>query len=321
MWQRAIADYDASPAPGTEIKDFHIRTTAWLLGDIAVTAGTLSPVRMVRSAERARGDGRNHYSLLLLTSGSWSGNVDGVTLTVGPGQVVVFDLTRPLDTVGTRNEHITLVIARAALQRIAPRLPHLHGRVLAGTTGRIVADHLLALVRSLPAATASDAPVIARVTSFLLAECFASLSPAGDGDVSGSSDLQHRIRRYIDEHLGSSRLSPEAICRNLAVSRSTLYREFKGLGGVAAYIKVRRLEAAHSRLAHAARSETVASVAYSLGFTSDAHFSKAFRRRFGFAPGETRRRAEQVLVEQKEEMRSETVAERYRNWVKRLVER
>jgi AraC-like DNA-binding protein len=318
-WRQAVSDYDVRPAPGHDVTDFHVTSTAWLLGDVIVTSGRLTPVCFTRTRERALADGHDRYSLLLLTSGSWTGDVDGATLTVGPGQVVVFDLTRPVDTIGTDNEHLTLGIARSAIAATGVMLPDLHGRILDGAGGRLAADHLLTLARLLPSASVGDVPSIARATTFLLANCFTML-PRENGTAPVNSHLGHRVRRYIDENLRLPDLSPDTICRDVGVSRSTLYREFAPLGGVARYIRTRRLEAAHSRLAHPAGPETIASVGYGLGFASDSHFSKAFRRRFGFAPGAARRRAERVVRAASEEGSGDVVAQ-YREWVKALTRR
>jgi AraC-like DNA-binding protein len=91
-----------------------------------------------------------------------------------------------------------------------------------------------------------------------------------------------RIRRFIEQNLAESELSPALICRHMGVSRSQLYRLFAGSAGVAHYIRGRRLLRARAAL----RSSTdgVASVAYACGFSSHAHFSRVFKRQFGLTP-------------------------------------
>jgi AraC-like DNA-binding protein len=313
-YRQAVFDYEISPNSNSGLQDFCVKTTAWLLGDIVVTTGTMSPMRFVRMQQRAEQDGHDRYSLLMVNTGSWGGDIDGRNLTVGPGQVVVFDMTRPFDCSGMANEHITLGISRPTLEATQVPIPDLHGRLLDGAVGRLVADHLLTLARSLPVATTADVPFIARATTLLLAHSFASL-PQEVARPSADGNIRHRVRRYIDERLGSPELGPDTICRDLGLSRSSLYRTFALLGGVLKYIRTRRLEAAHARLAYAEPPKTIASLGYSLGFASDAQFSKAFRRRFGFAPGEARRRAEQALAVKGGSAAEDHVIVRYRNWV------
>jgi AraC-like DNA-binding protein len=129
--------------------------------------------------------------------------------------------------------------------------------------------------------------------------------------------IRHRVKRYIDEHLASPSLAPDLICSDVAVSRATLYRAFEPIGGVAAYIQTRRLEAAHAHLAQPDRQSKVASIGYALGFSSDAHFNKAFRRRFGFTPGTTR----QNVMRKAAEVSTEDASALYREWVQSLTSR
>jgi AraC-like DNA-binding protein len=77
--------------------------------------------------------------------------------------------------------------------------------------------------------------------------------------------------------------------RHLGVSRSLLYRVFEPIGGVSAFIQARRLDQAFDDiLSDGCEQHTVAEIGYRLGFRSDAHFSRAFRARFGMTPGRLR---------------------------------
>ena len=61
------------------------------------------------------------------------------------------------------------------------------------------------------------------------------------------------------------------------------------MAGVAAYIQQRRLDKAFEELGDPLqRHRKVLDIAFGLGFCSEAHFSRVFRRRFGMSPGEVR---------------------------------
>jgi len=107
-----------------------------------------------------------------------------------------------------------------------------------------------------------------------------------------------RVKRYIEQNLGSTALSPEMICRNVGVSRSQLYRLFSGNDGVSRYIRTRRLLKARAVLL--ASAERVSNVAFALGFSSHAHFSRVFKQQFGYAPGNMLVRAAPEIVSQTE---------------------
>nr|WP_253904523.1 AraC family transcriptional regulator [Bordetella trematum] len=100
-----------------------------------------------------------------------------------------------------------------------------------------------------------------------------------------------RVRRYIERRLADPGLDPADIATQCAVSRSSLYRLFSSHGGVAGYIQERRLLRAFARLSGLQPSTTIAMVAHQCGFSSEAHFSRRFRHRFGCSPSELRARA------------------------------
>jgi AraC-like DNA-binding protein len=286
QWRAAVAAYDIT-RPGDD-GSFQAKVDAWTLGDMVVTSNRLDGARFVRSAEKIRADGIEHYSFFLLRQGSWTGDTGSGLLTIGPGQVVAFDLTRPMDCEWTGGDCITLSIARGALDAAMPRVPDLHGAALNGSMGRLLADHLSSLVAALPGMEQGEVPAVVKATVGLLASCLAAMGKqAAPEDATGSA-VRHRIRRHIDRHLAARDLTPGRICADLNLSRSTLYRAFAPHGGIASYIRTRRLEAVHVLLSDPNERRSIADVAYEYGFVSDAHFSRAFRQQFGYSPREAR---------------------------------
>lgn len=268
-------------------ESFSANVKAWSLGDLVVTSGRLSPLRWVRSAKAASRDGHDNLSFILLTDGSAEGDAEGRRVSIGPGQIAAFDLGRPFFNNATQTKSLTLGVSRRAMQNVVATLPDLHGRILDGIPGRLVADHLFSLVRFLPVVREADVPVLIKATLGLVAGCLASLPAAADEPVLGFA-LRYRARRHIDQNLGSAELSPDQISRDLGISRSTLNRAFSPTGGVAAYIQGRRLEAVHAILARTDEGRSIAEIAYEFGFASASHFSTAFRNRFGYSPGQAR---------------------------------
>src|SRR5262249_39506799 len=73
------------------------------------------------------------------------------------------------------------------------------------------------------------------------------------------------------------------------ISRSLLYQVCESMGGVSGFIRQRRLDRAFDAiLADRAKRHTLAAIGYRHGFRSDAHFGRAFRQRYGIAPGQLR---------------------------------
>ena len=188
-------------------------------------------------------------------------------------------LCRPPDT-GAVTE------ARKAVAPVSAAARELDAALLQGPLGMVLADHLVAFARELPAMEQADAPAVARATAALISACIAA--NGGQGERAPETSAGQRIRRYIDDNLQSEDLTPARICAAVGVSRSTLNRALAAEGGVAACIRLRRLDAIRVLLEDAAERRSIADIAYGFGFVSDAHFSRCFRRHFGYSPSAAR---------------------------------
>ena len=97
----------------------------------------------------------------------------------------------------------------------------------------------------------------------------------------------HAIRKFLEAEWARPDLGVDLICSTFNTSRATIYRDFEENGGIAGFVTRRRLQIALNELAsglpHRGRIQEVAS---KVGFTDPAHFSKAFRRHFGFSPSD-----------------------------------
>ncbi|RKS72282.1 AraC family transcriptional regulator [Actinomadura pelletieri DSM 43383] len=95
---------------------------------------------------------------------------------------------------------------------------------------------------------------------------------------------------YIERHLHDTCLTPSQVAGVMGVSVRHLGRIFESAGTTPSrYILERRLQRAHDDLtAPGAADTTIADIAYRWGFSSQAHFARHFRARFGRTPTETR---------------------------------
>jgi AraC-like DNA-binding protein len=95
------------------------------------------------------------------------------------------------------------------------------------------------------------------------------------------------ILDYIDAHLGECELDERMIRIAFKLSRPTLYRSFQALGGVARYIRERRLRLAHRHLQRNPAC-SLTWLLYEVGFASERQFQRAFQARFGMSPAHWR---------------------------------
>jgi AraC-like DNA-binding protein len=260
---------------------------AWTLGEMVMTHSRIGAARMVRTAEMARQDGRVWILVLLLKSGTMTFAIDdgAKEQTMRQGEVAVFDTLRDFASDGSAMDSITCAISRRVFAQAASEPPLHHGLIVEGAWGRLLADYLLSFVRQLPELNADDASSLTGAFVGLLTAALRATQPTGNAPISKSvSTARQRVESYIDQNLSSDQLTSECICEKLALSSSSLYRAFAHAGGITAYIRKRRLEVIHALLNATPGGSSIGDIARQYGFVSAAHFSRAFRKQFGFSP-------------------------------------
>jgi AraC-like DNA-binding protein len=245
--------------------------------------------RGVRSARKARRDGLDHYVIELYTRGGNVGETPAGSFEADTGTVNVTDMARPLTVVSGDARSLTLTVPRALLDAHLPDNTGLHGLVLAGGPGGFLADYLMLLHRQLPRLGEADAAWLSRGTVAMVAACLApSMTPPEEALAAVDAVLLGRVERFVESMLGDPQLSVQHVCAALGVSRSRLYRLFEPHGGVAQYIQSRRLARIRAALLDPQDRRRISDLAYTYGFVSAAHFSRCFRRQFGYSPSEAR---------------------------------
>jgi len=86
------------------------------------------------------------------------------------------------------------------------------------------------------------------------------------------------------------------LCRELGMSRSSLYRLLECEGGVAQYIQRLRLLESLAQLSDPSNRKPIAVIADELGLIDPSSFSRAFRRQFGISPTDAREAAQAGLA-------------------------
>ncbi|WP_234894910.1 helix-turn-helix domain-containing protein (plasmid) [Sinorhizobium meliloti] len=158
-----------------------------------------------------------------------------------------------------------------------------------GALGHLLTDYLMLLVRSLPHMTVAEVPYVVEATRNLVVAC---LAPSPDRVVGAQRPIAavvlERAKRMITSRLVDRSLTPEAICREMGISRSRLYRLFEPLGGVAAYIRHQRLVRTRTVISSIEDVRPISRIAEEWGFDDPSAFSRAFRHEFGMTPKEAR---------------------------------
>jgi AraC-like DNA-binding protein len=136
-----------------------------------------------------------------------------------------------------------------------------------------------------------DAAVVAASVADLLVAAL-DAGAAGDGTTRERGHLR-RAMAYVQANLDRPSLQAADIAAAVGFSTRHLHRLFALEGTTPArYLLEQRLALCARELGHPqAAHRTVTQIAFAAGFTDAAHFSRAFRRRYGASPSAYRRRA------------------------------
>jgi AraC-like DNA-binding protein len=153
-------------------------------------------------------------------------------------------------------------LTHLARTRNRPASPH----------GQALQEPIVALVRALVATSAGDE--------------FRARAPLAE-------TVGRRAEQYIRSHFTDPSLTPAKVAEVHGISVRYLYRVLGDLGfSPAGFIRELRLEAC-ARVLASSGSTRVSAVAHQHGFVDQAHFTRAFRQRFGCTPTEWRHHAGQ----------------------------
>ncbi|WP_152528698.1 AraC family transcriptional regulator [Bordetella trematum] len=278
IWRdRMGAMFDIDTLDGN--RELRIDVRSFHLGSMIFSNMDVTPFVFERSARKARSDMLDHVML----------RFDPPAAAGKPPRMLTIDLAQPLERMPISARNLSVILPRASASALIAAPHKWHGQFVEGAGITLLCDYLKALSRSISSIGPEQAPDIFTATSHLISACVGTLQgdPLKTRSLASGTALM-RVRRYIESRLADPGLDPADIATQCAVSRSSLYRLFSSHGGVAGYIQERRLLRAFARLSSLQPSSTIAMVAHQCGFSSEAHFSRRFRHRFGCSPSELR---------------------------------
>lgn len=208
---------------------------------------------------------------------------------LSPGEIAIVDTVRPYTLIAPAP--VKQLVLHCPRHQLRARLPSLRAVTAApvsaaSPTGAILCAGLASLARERHHLTPVQAEQISRHMLDMLGVALSATPEAAAADLSYHAGLLSRIDGYINQNLADVDLGPTAIAEAHQISTRQLHRLFQERGEtVAGAIRERRLERCHRDLtdpAHRARSIT--DIAFRWGFADSAHFSRAFKSRFGLSP-------------------------------------
>lgn len=113
-------------------------------------------------------------------------------------------------------------------------------------------------------------------------------SPERDNPIqSADAELVQELQGWVETNIENSNISVEDLAEQVAMSARNLQRTLKSISGFSPneFIREVRLYTARDLL-ETRQKRTVAEVAYAVGFSTPAYFSKLYKRRFGASPAQ-----------------------------------
>ncbi|WP_413208249.1 helix-turn-helix domain-containing protein [Rhodospirillum sp. A1_3_36] len=247
-----------------------------------------------RSPLKVSTDGLDHYLIQIFTQGSCESTRGRRTVTARPGDIWILDLASGFTALNGDFEHLTLVVPRGLIEGNLLRPDDQQQRVVPGDQplARLFKQLMFGFFETAPDMTLKDgllmvAPMQRMAEGLLNSRDAGTLPDIDRGAVDFA--LVTAVKRFIEENLGDPTLKPEAICAHFGMSRSNLYRLFEPIGGVAAYVRTRRLRRGARDLLDPSQSgRLIYEIAYAWGFTREGDFARAFRRQYGVSPRDAR---------------------------------
>ncbi|MED5610669.1 MULTISPECIES: helix-turn-helix domain-containing protein [Pseudomonas] len=156
--------------------------------------------------------------------------------------------------------------------------------------GALFADYLALSARRLGELEPGDGQRLSRQLLELLGMALERQHPGESQSSAVATAHLRRVEQHIHRHLDDSSLNPAGIAQACGISVRYLHRLFQGSGrSVQEWVRELRLQACHDALLVTPPPPSIGELAYRWGFADQAHFNRAFKARYGIAPGELRR--------------------------------
>lgn len=237
---------------------------------------------------------REHIHLSVLEAGKVKIFQGDREVSLQPGDIAIFDAAKPYHFVIETSFVQTVV--RVHREDLAKRLPNIHDftarRIPGGKgAGRIASTHIREVYNQLDDISPENARMVQRnlldIVACAVSDPEPRLSPM-------FREHQHlllqRIMWFVEENLFNDDLTCESVARAVGISERYLRKLCSTCGySLSERILNRRLEEASQRLSYAnAVKAPITSIAYDCGFKDTAHFSRAFKAKFGMTPRDFR---------------------------------
>jgi len=285
-WTDALTDlcghFDIDPM---EASSFEGRINYTTVSRLKLCQIEASQHRLAHTVSRAKLSEHPYVKILFQTHGISYFEQNGRHIEIMPGDCLAYDVSCPHTIISPAlTRHEVVIVPKELLRERGFRLAKMSACKLSARTGtgRIAHDFVHAAFDEATKLSPHNAAGVADSLIDLL------LLPLREADTAfdrgGPEAMYIRAQAFIREHLRDPDLSIDRISAELGCTKRYLHMLFSDRGmTVSDYIWQARLQNCRHELETQA-GKTITDVAFSWGFSSSSHFSRVFRKYFGFVP-------------------------------------
>ncbi|GAB6900733.1 AraC-like ligand-binding domain-containing protein [Kineosporia succinea] len=274
---------------------FHGWVDSTPLGSVILAEVAAHETVVERTPRLIRQDDPEFYKFALQTSGSCVIEQDSRQARLNPGDLAIYDTSRPYRLSCGADFRMTVAMFPRNLVHLPERrMADLTAVRLAGDTG--LGALIPPLMRGL-ADSRSDGGIIAThlgdAVVDLVTAAFAQQMalPTRDGAPESHRALVAEVHAYVDRHLADPDLNTQSVADAHYVSVRHLQKVFEARGtSISTLVRTRRLERCRRDMSDPILAETPLTVIRQRwGFPDAAHFSRLFRAAYGESPRDYRK--------------------------------
>jgi AraC-like DNA-binding protein len=279
-----------------DVDSFRARTASVNLGVVQLADLWIRNPFVARRTSKLIGNGGPEYlKLLVPLRGTAVVSQGGRQAAVAPGDLVLYDMSRPYQIITDGPFRMRAVIFLRDALRLSPsQLDGVATRPMDGRKGLglVVSQYLSGVAKQLDAGGCCHSYHLGDATLDLLAALFGDLLGGTVRAIpnGGKTGLLLRVQTYIEHRLSDPGLDLTEIAAAHHVSTRALQKLFESDGQtVTGWIRTRRIEHCRKDLANPSLAEEpVGAIAARWGLVDPAHFSRLFKSRYGVPPREYR---------------------------------